>query len=41
VWTEIITTGMCQQFNWEASAQQYIALYQAAIEARRSIEMRL
>ena len=38
LWTEIITTGMRQQFNWEASAQQYIALYQAAIEARRSIE---
>ena len=34
----IITTGMRQQFSWEASANAYIKLYQAAIEARRSIE---
>ena len=38
LWTDIITTGMRQQFSWEASANAYIKLYQAAIEARRSIE---
>jgi starch synthase len=38
LWTEIITTGMRQQFDWEASAKEYIKLYQSAIEARRSIE---
>jgi len=38
LWTEIVTTGMHKQVGWEDSAKQYITLYQAAIEARRSIE---
>jgi starch synthase len=40
VWTEIMETGMRQQFNWDASAQKYMQLYDAAIAARRSIESR-
>jgi starch synthase len=38
LWTDIISTGMRQQFNWEASAKRYMELYQAAMDARRSIE---
>ena len=38
IWTDIIITGMNQSFNWEASANQYIKLYQSAIESRRNIE---
>jgi starch synthase len=38
IWTDIVTTGMRQQFNWEASAGRYMELYQGAIDARRGIE---
>lgn len=41
LWTDIITTGMRQQFSWETSARQYMELYQAAIEARYAIELQL
>lgn len=40
VWTDIISTGMQQSFSWEASARQYITLYQSAIDARRNIEQK-
>lgn len=41
LWTQIVSTGMQQQFSWEASAKHYVKLYEAAIKARKAIETKL
>ncbi|KXX64363.1 glycogen synthase GlgA [Marichromatium gracile] len=33
-WRRLATTGMMQDFSWEASAQRYLQLYEAALEER-------
>lgn len=37
-WRRLATTGMAQDFSWEASAQQYLQLYADAIAQRRVAE---
>ncbi|NKN32299.1 glycogen synthase GlgA [Marichromatium bheemlicum] len=35
-WRRLAVTGMAQDFSWEASAQRYLRLYEAALEERQA-----
>ena len=35
VWRSLQKRGMSEDFSWSASAQRYLSVYQAAIDARR------
>ena len=37
-WRKIVLRGMASDFSWERSARKYIALYESALERRRSTE---
>lgn len=34
-WERLVRNGMAQDFSWDASARKYVALYEAALGARR------
>ncbi len=35
-WTQVMRTGMRQDFSWERSAREYVTLYETALSAKRA-----